>query len=70
MAIRSTVVVLFFTVASALAGDTHEDAYLRDVIKDALYFINACGSKDLSLCLKVGADFGEIRIVCLFKWLK
>lgn len=39
------------TTAEEDAGK--EEKYFSGVIKDALYFLNACGSKDLSVCLKV-----------------
>lgn len=45
--------VLFLMSCRAMGQGAGDDAYVKDVIKDALYFINACGQKDLLVCLKV-----------------
>lgn len=54
---------LFSNGATAEAQGGSEDEYVKDVINDALYFINACGNKDLLVCLKVcKRKFFKIKI--------
>lgn len=45
-------ILLFCSKAMGQEGGSDDD-YVKDAISDALYFINACGSTDLLVCLKV-----------------
>lgn len=50
----ANILVLVAIVGARGEEDVEEDdGYVQEVIRDALYFINACGTKDLSVCLKV-----------------
>lgn len=51
---QTYVSVMLLLVLGAMAKGDGEERYFNGVIKDALYFINACGSRDLTVCLKVG----------------
>lgn len=56
MIVAVVVGVLLIVASGAMAQEGRvgsEDEYVKDVISDALYFINACGAKDLLVCLKV-----------------
>lgn len=51
--IAAVFVGVLLLVTCGVMGQGGDDEYVKDVVKDALYFINACGQKDLLVCLKV-----------------
>lgn len=53
LAIVGVSLLLILSGPTIQAQEGSEDDYVKDVISDALYFINACGKKDLLVCLKV-----------------
>lgn len=70
MQVAIAVGVLLIVATGAIAQEGSigsEDDYVKDVISDALYFVNACGPKDLLVCLKVR---NKIALTSLSPWRK
>lgn len=49
-------IIILITCGEVIGQRAREDDYVKDVVSDALHFINACGQNDLLVCLKVGKN--------------